>query len=388
MKIVIIGWYGTETIGDRAILAGICNVLHKVIGSFEIYLGSLYPFFTERTLYEDHDLIKRLAPGCSHIETFDSRNFRELRKNLVKSDLLIMGGGPLMDLKELYMVEYAFSLSRKKNIKSIVLGCGIGPVFKQWSRKSIVRILSLSGLNIFRDQQSYNLYESWGIGRHDLTKCCVGIDSAAFCADDFKKNTIRKPSGQIAFNLRNFPKEYVDYNNDNKIDELLIDFMERLGEGVDSSKRILLVPMSYFHLGDDDRNYFDFLLSQVNNSSKYEIQWDPLTLEETMRTFQDAECSIGMRFHSVVLQSILCSNNYALDYSGFKTGKIWGFLSDVGRVGIDAEWEKSHYFALQNLSGSKINLTLDHDSFYDFNGGLISSSFDKICTHIRDYLHK
>lgn len=55
MEITIIGWYGTETIGDRAILAGIISLLSKSISNLSIRLGSLYPFYSERTLYEDSD---------------------------------------------------------------------------------------------------------------------------------------------------------------------------------------------------------------------------------------------------------------------------------------------------------------------------------------------
>lgn len=44
-KICILGWYGTETIGDRAILDGIFILLDKVFCEYELYLGSLNPFF-------------------------------------------------------------------------------------------------------------------------------------------------------------------------------------------------------------------------------------------------------------------------------------------------------------------------------------------------------
>ncbi len=44
MRILIIGWYGTETIGDRAILAGLISFFSKVYRCFEIKIGSLYPF--------------------------------------------------------------------------------------------------------------------------------------------------------------------------------------------------------------------------------------------------------------------------------------------------------------------------------------------------------
>jgi polysaccharide pyruvyl transferase WcaK-like protein len=53
MNITIIGWYGTETVGDRGILAGILDIIN-ISEVDNIFLGSLYPFFTERTLSEDY----------------------------------------------------------------------------------------------------------------------------------------------------------------------------------------------------------------------------------------------------------------------------------------------------------------------------------------------
>ena len=44
MKITIIGWYGTETIGDRAILAGLISIFNQAYDEFEVKLGSLNPF--------------------------------------------------------------------------------------------------------------------------------------------------------------------------------------------------------------------------------------------------------------------------------------------------------------------------------------------------------
>ena len=40
-KIVIIGWYGTETIGDRAILAGLLHLFAETYSSLEVSIGSL-----------------------------------------------------------------------------------------------------------------------------------------------------------------------------------------------------------------------------------------------------------------------------------------------------------------------------------------------------------
>ena len=52
-KAFIVGWYGTETVGDKAILAGIILDLKKKHGNgIQIIVGSLFPYITNHTLLE------------------------------------------------------------------------------------------------------------------------------------------------------------------------------------------------------------------------------------------------------------------------------------------------------------------------------------------------
>ena len=68
----IVGWYGTETIGDRAILAGLVHIFSKVFDEYEIQLGSLFPDFTERTVLEDDEFLRHISCGkLSKITLYD-----------------------------------------------------------------------------------------------------------------------------------------------------------------------------------------------------------------------------------------------------------------------------------------------------------------------------
>jgi polysaccharide pyruvyl transferase WcaK-like protein len=99
-KITIIGWYGTETIGDRAILSGIFTFFKKAFREFEVKLGSLYPFFTQRTLNEDHNFWEESCNYTFPVQLFDSKKVQELDKAIKDSDLVVMGGGPLMHIEK------------------------------------------------------------------------------------------------------------------------------------------------------------------------------------------------------------------------------------------------------------------------------------------------
>ena len=54
LRVCITGWYGTETLGDRAILIGIVGILKNFSKEIEISLLSFYPFFRR--------IVKKILP--------------------------------------------------------------------------------------------------------------------------------------------------------------------------------------------------------------------------------------------------------------------------------------------------------------------------------------
>jgi len=345
MKITIIGWYGTETIGDRAILAGLISFFHKAYESFEIKLGSLYPFFTERTLIEDYSFYKEIIEKEIRIEIFNSKVSKELDKAIKNSDLIAMGGGPLMDLNELFMVQYAFKKAKKLNKKTALLGCGVGPLFSKKHKKSVLNISSHSDLIILRDNKSkenlYEIYREFNIPSR-INFITTSYDPAVECALMYNKLNRKDEKKYIAVNLRKFPREYVWHTNLNNIDDSLKDFIKSLTEKY-QDKKIWLIPMHYFHIGGDDRIFLNKIALDLSKDN-IEVQNQNISLKDTIKVYQNAYFSIGMRFHSVVLQTISSEKNYVLDYTEPKKGKIFGFLSDIDKHGF----YRDRYISLQH----------------------------------------
>ena len=330
MNITIIGWYGTETIGDRAILAGIINLFSDSFGKLNINLGSLYPFMTKRTLSEDFNLYGGNAGINPTVTLFNSRNSMELRAAIRNSDLLVMGGGPLMDLAELLMVEFAVKTAKKYGIKSMVAGCGIGPLFQEKYQKCTIRIIGSTDLVVLRDEQSKsNLMSLSRLQKYTLDKPLhVSLDPAVHCAIQFKKNNpLSSREKSISVSLRSFPEEYslehTAASVNFRIESLCREVFDKFGDHA-----VKLIPMCYHHLGVDDRSFF-LELKQKLRRNNVEVQFKPLTLKETMHQFTSSEYCIGMRFHSVVLQTLLNGKNLVLDYTGGSSGKISGFINDV-----------------------------------------------------------
>lgn len=368
MKIVIIGWYGTETIGDRAILAGLLVFLKNALGKIEIKLGSLYPFFSERTLREDIEFYQMIIGEYIKIEIFNSRKIKELDLAIAESDIVIMGGGPLMHIEPMYMIEYAFKKAKKLGKKTSLLGCGVGPLVSKKYKKCLINIVDHSDLIILRDSLSMqylqDIYTEFK-RELDMKKIHLSLDPAVQAAIEFIKISTAQqiePDAYIAINLRKYPPEYGNQIRSDYINQKLEELVKFVAKKY-PCKTIRLIPMHYFHIGNDDREFLNEVKFNIGLKN-IEVQNKNLTLYETMEIYQKAYFNIGMRFHAVVLQTLINGHNFVLDYTEPGKGKISGFLHDINQFDLYTE----RYISLQN---SNIKLPV-----FDFNKSNIKADLD------------
>lgn len=337
MEITIIGWYGTETIGDRAILAGIIRVMSEVFPSYSIRLGSLYPFYTERTLHEDQGFYNEVSLNkLLSIAIFDSKDPVQLRNNIKHSDLLVVGGGPLMDLKEMNMLEYAFLFAQKRNVKTMLLGCGWGPLKNKNIIEIAARLVELSDGVVFRDEVSLN--QCLNICPEYSFKINSSIDPAFFACDYFNHHIgEEREQGHIAINFRDVSLEGDHYTGKKVSEEMLCELVRDIAKQTELP--VNLIPMHNFFIGGDDRVILNRVASKVALTNVKVIQ-SPMSLYDTMGQYYHAKLCVGMRFHAVVLQTMLNGNNYVVDYTDPSTGKIVGMMKQMN---IEDHYRNRYY---------------------------------------------
>jgi polysaccharide pyruvyl transferase WcaK-like protein len=107
--------------------------------------------------------------------------------------------------------------------------------------------------------------------------------------------------------------------------------------------------MHYFHVGGDDRVLLNSIALDLNLEN-IEVQNSNLTLKTTIEVFQNAYFNVGMRFHSIVLQTISSGKNYILDYTEPNKGKTIGFLKDI---------DNKRFFKDRYVSIQEDEITLD-----------------------------
>lgn len=343
MKICIIGWYGTETIGDRAILAGLLCLFGEAYDQLNISIGSLYTNLTERTILEDYTFYKEISNNkISDISIFDSLDPKSLKEQIKNSDLLIIGGGPLMDIEPMYMLEYAFQYAKRKGVKTAVLGCGWGPLNNPKYLTVATSIIKESDLTIFRDSASLNqfkLYNPQLNNRHILSS----IDPAFFCAFYYKNKHSKREGEYIAVNFRDISLDQYDGSEEENEKTFKL-ILKNLSE---YSLPIHLIPMHTFYVGGDDRHLLNRLFFETKDANII-VHNNPLSLVEVMDLYMNAKICVGMRFHSIVLQTILNGKNIILDYTNPKTGKIISMMKELQME----EVYKNCYYSLQNNDGN------------------------------------
>lgn len=325
-KITIIGWYGTETIGDRAILGGILRVLSQKNMQFDLSIGSLFPFFTQRCLLEDELYYRQLAEGhLGSISIFDSTSVSALKGEIESSTMLLFGGGPLMDISELEIMEYAFLYAHQCHVSTVIFGCGIGPLNNRKYIKMVKRISDIADIIILRDATSAETYHQL-YGERDIVSA---IDPACFCVTHFLSLSINGQSqnNYLAMNFRDVTNDQYSRQYVLKYKDYFVNLIEN--ELQKQEYPILLIPMHTFKQGGDDRYYLNAIASLCSDPQRVLVQNKPLSLYNTMKVYHEALYCYGMRFHAVLMQTLLTSRNYVIDYTDPERGKIVGLMRQL-----------------------------------------------------------
>lgn len=367
MVATIIGWYGTETMGDIAILDGILSILQKK-NIKKVYLGSLFQFYTERTLFEEQDIFRKNAPDIE-IETFNSKNQDIANQKIMDSDLLIMGGGPLMDIEELYIIDRCFQYAYRHNKETYVFGCGIGPLFKNKYRDLVKSFFSHSKKIALRDLDSVEYAKK--IYPLSITNKIEYVgDPAVISVENYKFDGHIKGYKEdiVSVNLRKYFASI--YQHDSCFTEE--DYIQMIDKICSKGKKVNLVPMINFSAGYDDRRYLTEIWLK-GKWSNVKVIHKPFNLYELYSYYESSFGTIGMRHHSVVMQTILNGNNIILDYTEPNYGKTWGYIKTLG-----TEYYDNRVAFLQSDQKPSVDAIVDklfENSHYSYDKSTIEEQY-------------
>lgn len=133
-RVLLIGAYGGEHIGDAAILGGVLFRINRRHGTTE---GTL---MSQRPLHTRHLIPMLATPFKVEVEEYEHARIRACLQHV---DAVVFAGGPLIDLpKQLVKHLYTVSLARRYGKPFIIEGIGPGP-FPRWPSEWTARRLVL-----------------------------------------------------------------------------------------------------------------------------------------------------------------------------------------------------------------------------------------------------
>ena len=317
-KILIVGWYGTETLGDKAILYSIIQELKNCgVALEQIVVASIEPYITEFTLTE-------FAPvsGCSVVSLLDA----ELKAKTGEFSQVIFGGGPIMSsIGYLCDIASIFQSVHDHGGQKIVWGCGLGPIRNAkrdaLNKIAIAQILKLADACVFRDQTSLVIAKEFA-GASVERRSCVALDPAFHWVASLARS--KQVSNKVGFAVRDLP--IVEYYSDsfNNSRQIVSDFRASLVTLMQCHSRSSSVYLQCMHrlpCGGDDRLFYNSLLG--HDIAKYDFSFMHRSPSEDVLTLSGLDMLYAMRFHSVVFAVALGVPVIPIDYT--TGGKIKSF---------------------------------------------------------------
>ena len=334
--VLIVGWYGTETSGDKAILWSIIHRLRSRPNPPQtIYLASLEPFICQWT-------IKEMDLGNVEVVETYSKTFEQRCRTV---DEIVVGGGPLMDLEALNHMLYAIIQGRKTGAISRVEGCGIGPLVDPTYTQVVQNILRLSDHVALRDTQSVERCEQEFLvsGAIPVPDPAVEyVESIKARPDYWATTPILGEGRNVSCFLREWGQEYGGDRTDAEYQTTKTAFETEIVKLIhhvaqaQSVEQIHLLPMHTFSLGGDDRIFNRRLAKQLtaldseHPAQAVQFARGPVSPLEILQSMHHATFSLCMRFHSVLFAETLGVPYLAIDYTG--GGKIKAFLEQKGQL--------------------------------------------------------
>lgn len=269
VKSLIIGYYGSENIGDEMLLKGTVDILNRVFDNPEITAITYSVLDTK----ERHQI-----NGISRNKYF------EIYKGIKNSDIVVGGGGSMLQNvtsnRSLIYYLTILMLARIMGKKVVLLGNGIGPLKGSFFKRITIEVLKgLDGI-VLRDEESYNFLKL-----HKLNNIYLGNDLAFTL--DYK--LVVPQEKKIVLNLR----KWVENSKFNRVIEDFVRFLARKGF------KVVLLP---FQGGNDD-----VILGEIAENISDENVIFPGTLEydSILYEISSSEVFVGMRLHGLIFSSMV-----------------------------------------------------------------------------------
>lgn len=287
-KLVIVGYYGFNNIGDEAVLYSMLRTLRSPQGDLKITVLSNEPEKTAKNY---------------GVQAVDRWQFKEVFKTIRQGDLIILGGGSLLQditsFKSLFYYLGIVLIAKALRKKVFFYAQGVGPITKGVSKKAIKQIVNKVDMITVRDSASKKLLQEIGVTEPEIlvkTDAVLGLYAHEMDKKQglkyLEKNEVELGEGAppiIGISVR----DWRDYQGYKKALAFVGDELVKRGY------QIVFLP---FHFPDDI-----VPSREIANMMKEPavVIRDQLGVTEVLGSLSALHLLIGMRLHALIMASVM-----------------------------------------------------------------------------------
>lgn len=321
-SVLIIGCYGSETVGDKAILGGIIYYIQKYTEQKIDILSNNYTY-TLATISE-MEFINTNVVDDKHV-----------RKKIRNYSAVIFGGGPIMGYRNTILFSKIFKLARKHKVQSVIWGCGFGPfrtkskienIYKNIAREmvkkaSFVGFRELDSISYFNNNKNANAMFLPDPALRWISK-----------AKNINGNKKRNKLIRIGVSFRTWPENNKgsDYRNllNGKI-TVIANFINSINK--ENEYEFVFLPMNTFYIGGDDRINLNKIFDLCENQNSITLLNNIVTPHDVLLSMETCDLFIGMRYHSVIFSTGLGIPTIGIDYV-LPEGKVTNYMKMINML--------------------------------------------------------
>ena len=332
--LLITGWYGTETAGDKAILGELLNFLKVYAPGCRVTLTTL-----------DHKVSQQTNIELTELEAITLVDMdKGHNPALIESvDAVIIGGGPLEEINQTEYIWRMFVEANRQHKARIIFGCGVGPLYSSRLRQMVGAIFQMTTAGFVRDEESYEYAIRLGAD----TSLGYACDPALAYIQRWARNFLPQIShGNVPLRivglLRANTNEYIADMTQSELDNFNTRSARQVAQILESACQVYqakvdLLPMHSIWVGGDDRIFNRQVAGFFSNSSAVQVERRYLPLETLLRSLQSADAAVAMRYHGHLFCMALGIPFLSIDYTG-KPGKVHSLIQRIGYQQWSEEW--------------------------------------------------
>ncbi|GGY44539.1 polysaccharide pyruvyl transferase family protein [Parvularcula lutaonensis] len=343
-KVLFIGAYGGEHIGDMAILGGVAFRVHRRHGTTQAVL------MTQRPRHTRH-----LMPLIETPIDMEVREYThgEIDRTLKEVDAVVWAGGPLIDIpKQLVRHLYTVSAAKRMGKPFIMEGIGPGPFTRMPSRVTAQNIVRLADHISIRTKEDA---EAGILGGRDVdVGHCPAFDYLETRGRELSRllpgelAEIERLTGDaggcpvIGVNTRPIYHTFtVNKDGEDKAKltrEVQQRFEKEMARGIAAYHEkavrkpiFVFFPMNAIHFGKSDLESAFNIKQHLPDDVEFRVWEADASLDGVLALMRTMDAAITMRFHATIFALSQNVEPIGVDYRIGKRYKVAAVLADAGR---------------------------------------------------------